>query len=237
MALGRKEVPSKMIRLIRALYMNAELAMFHRRKTRMSATATYLRHCSRSYHEPINPAEKRHCMEVYLTSRRPLDFTEAICLLSHKLSVMQAKAHRFVNLARAVRLELNINKTKAMRVDHNIANHILIDGCPVEFVKSFCYLSCTDIDVDCTLNKARAAFKRMYAVRSSSQISSQSVLRYGSETWLVSNSITQRLQTFINKCLRIICRIFWPNAISNVALLKLTDEEPMLRQIERRKWR
>ena len=65
----------------------------------------------------------------------------------------------------------------------------------------------------------------------------KSVLLYGSETWIVSNSITQRLQSFVNKCRRIICRIFWPNTINNVALLKLTDEEPILRQLKRRKWR
>ena len=59
---------------------------------------------------------------------------------------------------------------------------------------------------------------------------------YGSETWLVSNNITQRLQTFVNKCLRIICRIFWPNTISNDALWSLTNEQPIRWQIKRRKW-
>ena len=61
----------------------------------------------------------------------------------------------------------------------------------------------------------------------------KSILLYGSKTWLVSNSITQRLQTFVNKCL-IICRIFWPNTISYAALLKLTKEKPILLQIKRR---
>ena len=103
-------------------------------------------------------------------------------------------------------------------------------------------------DVNCRLNKARAAFGRMHAVWASSQISRRtklrifsscvkSILLYGSETWLVSNSITQRLQTFVNKCLRIICRIFWPNTISNAAQLSLTNAEPIVLQIKRRKWR
>ena len=78
----------------------------------------------------------------------------------------------------------------------------------MEFVDSFCYLGCTittdggaDEDVDCRLNKARAAFGRMYAVWSCSQIFRRmkrrifnacvkSVLLYGSETVLVSNSST-----------------------------------------------
>ena len=152
-------------------------------------------------------------------------------------------------MARAVGLEVNINQTKTTTTIIFCLTDVRSN------LWSFCYLGCTnttdggaDEDVDCRINKARAAFGRMYAVWSSSQISRRtklrifnacvkSVLLYGSETWLVSNSITQRLQTFVNKCLRIICRIFWPNTISNVALLKLTDEEPILRQIKRRKWR
>ena len=118
--------------------------------------------------------------------------------------------------------------TKAMRVNHNNANHILLHGCPVELVQSFCYLRCTiaadggaNENVDCRINKTRAAFGRMYVVWSSWQrfrrtklrifnACVKSVLLYGSETWLVSNSIALRLQTFVNKRLRIICRLFWP---------------------------
>ena len=140
-----------------------------------------------------------------------------------------------------------------MSVNLYNANYILLDGCPVEFVESCRYLDCTitddaaDEDVDCRLNKASSASGRLYAVWSNFQISRRIkqrifnacvklVLHYRSEIWLVSNSITQRLQNFINKFLRI-CRIFWPNTISNVALLKLSNEEPILRQIKRRKWR
>ena len=71
-----------------------------------------------------------------------LDFADDICLLSHKFIDMQAKVYCLVMLARSVGLELNISKTKAMRVNHNNANHIIVDGCPVEFVESFCNLCC-----------------------------------------------------------------------------------------------
>ena len=85
-------------------------------------------------------------------------------------------------------------------------------------------------DVNCSLKKARAAFRRMQISRRTKlRIFSscvKSILLYGSETWLVSNSITQRLETFVNKCISIICSIFWPNTISNAALLNLTNEEP-----------
>ena len=96
---------------------------------------------------------------------------------------MQAKADHLVTLARAVGLEININKTKAMIVNQNIANHILLDGCPVEFVESFCYCCSVTTDggadkyVVCRINNTRAAFGKMYAVWPSSQISRRSKLR------------------------------------------------------------
>ena len=78
---------------------------------------------------------------------------------------MQAKVGCLVVLARSVGLEVNFTKTKAMRVNHNNANYIIVDGSPVEFVESFCYLGCmittdggAEEDVNCRLNKARAAF-------------------------------------------------------------------------------
>ena len=111
-----------------------------------------------------------------------LDF--AICLLSHKLSDMQVKADRLVTLARAVGLEINMNKTKTMRANHNYAYNILLEGYPVEFVESFSYHGSTittdggaEEDVDCRINKARATFEKMYAVWQSSQISSRTKLR------------------------------------------------------------
>ena len=77
-----------------------------------------------------------------------------ICLLSQKHCHI-AKADRLVTLARVVCLEININKNKAMSVNHNNANYILLNGCPLEFVESFCTL---DKDVDCRINKARVTF-------------------------------------------------------------------------------
>ena len=103
--------------------------------------------------------------------------------------------------------KLDFAATKAMRVNHNNADYIIEDGFPVEFVESFCYLGCTitadggaEEDVNCRLNKARAAFGRMHAVWASLQISRRtklgicsscvkSILLYGSATCLVSNSI------------------------------------------------
>jgi len=49
----------------------------------------------------------------------------------------------------------------------------------------------------------------------------KSVLLYGCETWLVTNEIQRKIQTFVNRCLRYILRIWWPNIISNKDLWKV----------------
>ena len=65
----------------------------------------------------------------------------------------------------------------------------------------------------------------------------KSILLYGSETWLVRNSDMDKIQVFINKCLRIICKVFYPNRIRNEDLWRLSGEDPMKKQIKRKKWR
>jgi hypothetical protein len=47
-------------------------------------------------------------------------------------------------------------------------------------------------------------------------INVKAVLLYGCETWKNLRSITAKRQVFINKCLRKILRIFWPDQISNM---------------------
>jgi hypothetical protein len=50
----------------------------------------------------------------------------------------------------------------------------------------------------------------------------KSVLLYGCETWLATNEIQRKIQTFVN---RYILRIWWPNIISNKDLWKVTGQE------------
>lgn len=142
-----------------------------------------------------------------------------------------------------------------MRINNTVDSSFTIDNQTIPFVKKFCYLGCmmstdngVDDDVSNRLKKARSAFGRLNKTWRATQISQntklkifnacvKSILLYGSETWLMSKNIAQKLQSFINKCLRIICRIFWPNTITNLDLHRRVNEEPIARQIVRRKWR
>ena len=61
----------------------------------------------------------------------------------------------------------------------------------------------------------------------------KSVLLYGCETWLVTSEIQRKIQTFVNRCLRYILRIWWPNIISNKDLV--TGQEDINLEIRKKK--
>jgi hypothetical protein len=65
----------------------------------------------------------------------------------------------------------------------------------------------------------------------------KSVLLYGCETWLVTSEIRRKIQTFVNRCLRYILRIWWPNITSNKDFWKVADQEDINLEITERKFR
>lgn len=84
---------------------------------------------------PCSPHTRR------LTSyARGFGLWDDVCLLLHKLSGMQEKINNLVELARTVGIEINIAKTKVMRVNHFSRSNIKIDNHKIDFVDSFCYL-------------------------------------------------------------------------------------------------
>ncbi|XP_065355315.1 uncharacterized protein LOC135949779 [Calliphora vicina] len=62
------------------------------------------------------------------------------------------------------------------------------------------------------------------------------VLLYACETWNPSNRELQTMQAFVNRCLRRILRIFWPNIITNNELWEWTRQSSIRSEIKRRKW-
>ena len=65
----------------------------------------------------------------------------------------------------------------------------------------------------------------------------KSVLLYGSEFWCVVKKDMNKEAAFHNGCLRRICRIFWPQKISNEALYKKTGCHSVLTEIKKRRLR
>ncbi|KAH8333438.1 hypothetical protein KR067_003621 [Drosophila pandora] len=184
-----------------------------------------------------------------------LDYADDICLLAHRFTDIQAKCSDLEARAKAVGLSINAAKTKAMRILHSHQSMITICGKSVEYVDSFVYLGTVisanggvEKDMENRLSKARSAFGRLQRIWRNQQISRKtklrifnacikSVLLYGSETWLTSQRMVLKLQAFVNKCLRIICGIFWPNRITNDDLWRCTNEAPIQQQIKKKKWK
>ncbi|VDP53978.1 unnamed protein product [Schistosoma margrebowiei] len=87
----------------------------------------------------------------------------------------------------------------------------------------------SDADVKARIGKARAAYLQLRNIWNSKQLSTntkvrifntnvKTVLLYGAETWRTTKAIIQKMQVFINSCLRKILQIRWPDTISNDVL-------------------
>ena len=105
----------------------------------------------------------------------------------------------------------------------------------------------TEEDVQARIGKARTAFNMLnniwkmknLSLKTKLQIFNSNVkstLLYGSETWKITTTILTKLQTFINRCLRRLLGIYWPNIISNANLWELTKQETIETQIRKWKW-
>jgi hypothetical protein len=64
-----------------------------------------------------------------------------------------------------------------------------------------------------------------------------SILLNGAETWKATKGIVQKLQAFVNKCLRKVLGIWWPNLMSNEEVWRRTNHEPINIIFKRRKWK
>ncbi len=183
-----------------------------------------------------------------------LDYADDICLLAHTHADMEHLLQRLEQEAALVGLKINIDKTKEMRIGSNIPRKFAIQNQEIEQVTQFCYLGSmitpsggADADVDLKLAKARQAFGILNKIWASTQISRtlklrifntnvKSVLLYGCETWKVSNLVSQKLQVFVNRCLRRICNIRWFDRVSNIELLNRTQQDAIKLEIKKRKW-
>ncbi|VDO89007.1 unnamed protein product, partial [Schistosoma margrebowiei] len=186
---------------------------------------------------------------------KDLEFSDDLTLLSHTQQQMQEKTNR-VSVSSAA-LGLNIHKGKSKILQYNTAstNPITIDGEDLEDVKTFTYLSSiidehggSDADVKARTGKARAAYLQLRNIWNSKQLSTntkvmifntnvKTVLLYGAETWRTTKAIIQKIQVFINSCLRKLLRIRLPDTISSNLLLEKTNQIAVEEEIRKKCWK
>jgi hypothetical protein len=182
-----------------------------------------------------------------------LDFADDIVLMSQRRVDMQQKFIDLQRQAETVGLKMNESKTKSMTIGTQAA-HFTFNGQPIESVDSYTYLGSQITpdggareDVKTRIRKAQGAFAQLKGIWRSNQLSLKtkirifnsnvkSVLLYGCETWLVAADVTNKLQVFVNRCLRRILKIYWPNIISNRELHDRCNQDLIENEIKRRKW-
>nr|KAG5690854.1 hypothetical protein BaRGS_031206 [Batillaria attramentaria] len=183
-----------------------------------------------------------------------LDFADDLALLSHSHSQMQDKTTCLEATSAGTGLKINRKKTELMKINTTANTPVTVGGEPIREVESFVYLGSvvdgqggTDRDVTARIGKARAAMVMLKNVWASKVVSIRtklrifnsnvkSVLHYGCETWRTTKTMQQKIQTFLNTCLRRIFNIRWPEKIRNEELWERAGQEPVAKQILRRKW-
>nr|KAG5694517.1 hypothetical protein BaRGS_030392 [Batillaria attramentaria] len=183
-----------------------------------------------------------------------LDFADDLALLSHSHSQMQDKTTCLEATSAGTRLKINRKETELMKINTTANTPVTVGGEPIREVESFVYLGSvvdgqggTDRDVTARIGKARAAMVMLKNVWASKVVSIRtklrifnsnvkSVLLYGCETWRTTKAMQQKIQTFLNTCLRRIFNIRWPEKIRNEELWERAGQEPVAKQILRRKW-
>ena len=146
-------------------------------------------------------------------------------------------------------------KPKEMRTGVRHQESLELHGEAVERVSAFTYLGSiisetggTDEDLTARIRKAQSTFSMIMPVWKEKCIRLQTKLRifntnvksallFGSETWRSTKQLIKKLQTFINKCLRKILNICWPEVISNDKLWERTQQIRIEESIMRRKWK
>lgn len=184
-----------------------------------------------------------------------LEFADDVCLLSEKRQHMQKKTEKIAKEAKKLGLKINVKKTKIMKINTPREMGIYINEKEIESVEKMNYLGSIlnnkgDIEEDIVnrINKAQTAYHMLKNVWRSKELTTQtklrifdtnvkSVLLYGSETWKTTKRNTDKIQVFINKCLRKMLGIYWPNRITNRELWRKTNQEPINKTIKRRKWK
>lgn len=184
-----------------------------------------------------------------------LDYADDICLIAQKYTEMQKKLQNTSDMGKKIGLVINTVKTKAMRLQTNNTRSFQINGEAIKDVTHFTYLGSiistdggSERDIKARIGKAAGSFGTLKQIWNSAQITQnlklrifntnvKAVLLYGSETWALTRGNINKVQVFINKCLRKIIKVKWSDFISNEELWQRTRQEEIGIQIKRRKWR
>ena len=260
-------IPEKIINIIKTLYQNTRVAVIHdKSKTDWFDIKSGVKQgCVMSgflfllvvdwIMRKTTEDRPRGLRWVDDTHLEDLDYADDIVLLSQSWNDAQEKMDRLANYAERTGLKINTDKTESMRI--NCSNPVLFtiwtDG--IKEVDKFTYLGGlvtkwggADEDMLSRIGKARYVYHNLKNVWNSSQYRRStkikifetnvlSVLLYGCETWKMNRYNEKRIDIFVQKCLRRILKIYYPNMISNEELYKLAKVQKVTDTIKYRRRR
>ena len=150
-----------------------------------------------------------------------------------------------LGIASILALKINMNKTKIMKANTKSKNVVTVGGKPLEETDCFTYLGSkinktggTEEDTKARIQKARVAFlilsntwkSKLIKLKTKMRIfnsSVKSVLLHSSVTWRINKQTVNKIQTFVNRCLRRIMNVKWSDKVSNNTLWTKTNQLPV----------
>ena len=156
---------------------------------------------------------------------------------------MQRKTETLDRISARTGLKIHAGKTKVLRIKAATDAPITLHDEPLEDVQSFTYLGSVlnveggnNEDIKIRIQKARAAFVMLRKIWNAKEIKTctklrifrsnvKSVLLYGAETWHLTKQKSNKIQSFINQCLRQILKIKWYDFITTEEVLERAGEE------------
>lgn len=150
-------------------------------------------------------------------------------------------------------LKLNIDKTKFMSWPKKLPGNLsLANGAIIEQVEEFQYLgsmmSSSENDLKVRRGQAWGTFWEMTNIWQSDDIPIDlkvrlfhsiclSILLYGSEAWVLTKTMTQRIDSFATSCYRIMLKIKRLDKIRNERVLQIVNQPPLSVTVKERQLR
>jgi exonuclease III len=194
------------------------------------------------------------------TTRQPdykvndLNFADDVSLLENEAFKAQQQLDALQAKARTTGLEINVKKTEQMRLNQPEgapAPNLVIDGEEIAIVEDFKYLGSyvksTEHDIEVRIGLAWGAFAKLKTILRSPmtklhrkirifQAACVSILLYGCESWILTNTLSDKLDTFATKCYRIMLdiRLSKDFHMTNDELYKRVGQIPISETIRER---
>jgi hypothetical protein len=185
---------------------------------------------------------------------RTVKYADDLVLLAREEKVLQGMVDRLIEIGRRYGMEMNVEKTKAMRISRQPSPiKIMIDQKQLENVEYFNYLgSMITNDARCTreiksrIAMTRAAFnkkKALFTIKLDLNLRKKlvkcciwSIALYGAEKWTLLKVEQKYLESFEMWCWRRMEKISWTDRVRNEEVShRVKEERNIVHTINRRK--